>query len=278
MRMRNVNELRAINGSLTMDQIRNVAPSAFALTPCQNVSARYTFIPTSNVIEGLMANGFQPVHVAQSRTRIPGKQPFARHMIRFRQANSTTMTRVGDETPEVVLINGHDLSTSYKLMGGIFRLVCSNGMVIADSMVGTVHIRHQGNIIEQVTNASMELIRRMPVVTAAIALWKSIQLAGPQQLALAEAAHTVRFGDAEGHVNTPIRAEQLLDVRRPEDNRNDLWSVFNRVQENVLRGGLSARPDQGRKVTTQAVRAIERDVKLNQALWTLGERMAELVS
>jgi hypothetical protein len=101
-----------------------------------------------------------------------------------------------------------------------------------------------------------------------------------ERAAFAEAAHTLRFADAEGVVDTPIQPAQLLVPRRHDDTGQDLWRTFNVVQENVMRGGLTAmRRDhhsRPRRVTTRAVNGIDQDVRLNKALWTLAERMAEL--
>jgi hypothetical protein len=98
----------------------------------------------------------------------------------------------------------------------------------------------------------------------------------------AEAAHTVRFADSEGTVDTPITASMLLTPRRRDDAGNNLWETFNRVQENAVKGGLRARAERklgqrfGRMVRTREVKGIDQDVKLNRALWQLAEKMAEL--
>jgi len=117
--------------------------------------------------------------------------------------------------------------------------------------------------------------------------WSRIALDGNARAALAQSAHALRFGDADGRVATPIKPEQLLTPRWADDRANDLWTVMNVVQENVMRGGLSARApatfDQhgrwrrGRVVTTRAVNNIDQDVRLNKALWGLGERMARVL-
>jgi len=59
---------------------------------------------------------------------------------------------------------------------------------------------------------------------------------------------------------------------------------LNVVQENVIKGGLHGiaitTDERGRRqrrnVTTRTVNGIDQDVKLNRALWTLAEKMAEL--
>ena len=101
-----------------------------------------------------------------------------------------------------------------------------------------------------------------------------------ERMAFAEAAHVLRFADAEGNVDTPIKPEQLLQVRRADDNERNLWTDFNVVQENVIRGGLKGRvPATGggtRRMSTRGINGIDQDVRLNKALWVLGQRMAAL--
>lgn len=270
--------LRSNRAPLTLDQVRQAAPSAFAEAPHSRMSDRYAYIPTSAVIEGMMDSGYMPFAASQSRTRDDSRKEHTKHMIRFRAPESGALA-VDQTFPEVVLINSHDGTSAYKLMAGLFRLVCSNGMVVADSMVGSVNVRHTGSVIEDVTRASAEIVDHMPECIDAIARWREIQLTQPAQLALAEAAHTIRFADASGNVDTPIQPAQLLGRRRYDDRADDLWSTFNRVQENVIKGGVSAfRPGSARRTSARRIKGIDQDVKLNRALWTLGERMAELAT
>ena len=263
------------NVPLTMDEIRRAAPSAFATEAYRDRSDRYTYIPTSAVIENMMQAGFRVYQASQSRTSIEDKRQHTKHMIRFRADNAVRV--VGDSFAEIVLINSHDGTSAYKLMGGIFVLVCSNGLVVADTMLASVSIRHSGNVIEEVARGSVELVDKMPETIDALQRWKQIQLTGSEQILLAEAAHTIRFADSDGKVNTPIRAEQLLRPRRYADNGADLWSTFNRVQENVIKGGLQARAvGAARRTGMREVKGIDQNVNLNKALWTLAEKMAEL--
>jgi hypothetical protein len=266
--------IRNNHSPLTLDQIRRAAPSAFATEPYHDRSSRYAFIPTIAVVEGLRQYGFQPFAATQSVARNAAKQNYTKHMIRFRPANAAAIT-TGQRFPEVVLINSHDGSSRYKLMAGIFELICSNGLVIADSLIGSINVMHTGNIVEEVASGSVQIVQHMPKAIDAVARWQQIQLSQAEQSALAEAAHVVRFADAEGKVATPIAPAQLLAPRRYADNGADLWSTFNRVQENVIRGGVTAH-SAGRRTTTRAIKGIDQDVKLNRALWTLAEKMAAI--
>jgi hypothetical protein len=267
------------NTALTMDQLRSAVPSAFALDKHDSRSQRYTYIPTVNVIEGLMGEGFQPFKAIQGKSRVEGKQEFTKHLIRFRHADHSLAT-VGDSAPEVILINSHDGTSSYKLIAGIFRMVCSNGLIVADSTVGSLSVPHKGDIVSQVIEGSFEIIGNSNRALETTREWQNLQLTAGEQNAFAEAAHELRFSDAEGEVKTPITPAQLLNPRRNADNGNDLWRTFNRVQENVIRGGISAwgrdAENRVRRVTTREVRGIDQDVKLNRAMWMLTEKMAEL--
>ena len=49
--------------------------------------------------------------------------------------------------------------------------------------------------------------------------------------------------------------------------RDDLWRVYNTVQENLIRGGMHARSANGRLGRTRGIRAIREDVRINTQLW-----------
>lgn len=278
---------------LTLETLRNLAPSAFATEAHESRSDRYAYIPTSEVITALIKEGFQPFKATQSRSRIAGKTEFTKHMIRFRHPDAMENIRVGDSVPEIILINSHDGTSCYKISAGIFRFVCSNGLIVADSTVASLNVYHKGNIIHNVIEGSFEIVRNSNKAFAKVNEWSGLMLTEGEQKAFAAAAHELRFADAEGVVNTPITSDQLLVPFRREDAspasvrlpKPDLWHTLNTVQEAVIKGGLTARnhgidPNTGRwnnrRVTTREVRGIDQDSRLNRSLWTLAERMAEL--
>ena len=159
-------------------------------------------------------------------------------------------------------------------------LVCLNGMVVSDRELASVTVHHKGDVMGQVIEGSFEVLSKSREAVMAADAWSGITLRRDEQMAMAEAAHVIRFGDAEGAVETPIKADQLLARRRVADDGADLWRTANRIQENVIRGGLSAwgrdANNRPRRVTTREVKGIDADVKINRALWLLSERMAEI--
>jgi len=252
---------------LSDEQIMRVAPSVFAEEAHASRSDRYTYIPTIEVIRGLRKEGFEPFMVAQAHTRIPGKAEYTKHMLRMRHAGQINTS----EAQEIILINSHDGTSSYQLLAGEFVFVCCNGLVTGNKMAD-IRIRHKGDIVSDVIQGAYDVIDGFGLIREVKGEMKSITLSRPEQHLFAETALSLKY-DGE---TAPIQPVQLLRPRRMEDADDTLWKTFNRVQENVIRGGLAGYNANGRRVRTREVTAIDSDLKLNRALWTLAEKMAEL--
>ena len=266
--------------SLSLDEMRRRLPAIFAADKHFSRSERYVYIPTHDIIDVLTKEGFVPVEARVSRSRDIVRQTHAKHMIRFRRYDDSL--KVGDTVFEVLLKNAHDGSGAYTFMAGLLKILCLNGMVAELGDAGRVHVRHSGNREKQLANVvqgAYDVLKVAPLALEAPGKWGGIELNRDEKLAFAEAARVVRFADSNGKVTTPIQADQLLIPRRYEDKGNDLWRVFNVVQENSVRGGLSAigqtKTGQARKSTTRSVNGIDNDIKLNQALWVLADRLAK---
>jgi Domain of unknown function (DUF932) len=263
--------------ALTLQEVQLLAPSAFATEKHVSRSARYTFVSTVDIIKAMEDRGFGIFKASQSGSRREDMTAFAKHMLRFRPFD--TVARVGDTVPEVVLVNAHNGSSIYKLLAGLFRFVCANGMVVSQQSFGAITVRHQGNVIEQIVSGSQRVIEASSRAVRNIAEWQRMMLNRDEQMAYAESARVLRFADSEGKVSTPVTAEQLLEPRRREDTGNDLYTTFQRVQENTVRGGIHATElvdGERRNLTTRAIRGIDQDIRLNTALWQLTEAMANL--
>lgn len=262
---------------MTDDAIRAVAPSVFATRPWDEMSAKYTFIPTSDVVTAMRREGFQPVKAEQSRTRIEGKGEFTKHMLRFRdmrQGDAPVTRQLGTLYPEIVLTNSHDGASAYRLDVGLFRLVCMNGMVIGCAVGEQIAVRHTGSA-QGVIEATYEVVDRFPQVMAQVEGFQRTMLSAPQTLAFGEAALELKYDALE----TPVTPAQLVRPTRPADGEGTLWNTLNVVQEKLLGGGgRGFNPRTGRRVTTRAVKGISESNRLNKALWTLAERMQGLVN
>ena len=255
---------------LSDDQLRQVAPSIFAVAKHESRSARYTYIPTGEVLGGLRKEGFQPFMVCQTKVRHEGKREFTKHMLRLRHAS-----QINDaEANEVILMNSHDGTSSYQMLAGMFRFACSNGLVCGDT-VADVRVRHKGQIVDSVIEGAYEVLEGFVRVREQRDAMQAIALAPAEEEIFARSALALKY-EPDAASPAPITETQLLAARRMEDVRPDLWSTFNRVQENLCKGGLPARTANGRRQRTRAVQGIDQSVKVNRALWMLAEEMRRL--
>lgn len=263
---------------LTDDQMRRWAPSIFASEPWHTMSARYAFIPTIEVVNGMRNAGFQPVMATQARTRIPGKGDFTKHMIRFRDFRNgdvPAIRELGQIYTELILTNAHDGASAYKLDAGLFRLICMNGAVVSAGNLEHVNIRHTGDASD-VVSITHEIVDEFPKVIDSVQAFSRLELTAPQQEAFGRAALTLKYDTPEA---APFPVKALLAPVRHEDAKPTLWNTFNVVQEKMVNGGMRGRnPETRRRTRTRPVTGISENLRLNKALWTLAEEMRKMLT
>lgn len=261
---------------LSNDQLYKIAPSIFAQEAAHDRSERYRFVPTIEVVDALRDEGFFPVKVSASRSKTEEGVDYVKHSIRFRreQDMNTKMAVVGQVLPEIALTNSHNGTSGFIVDPALLRLACTNGLVVTDSQ-GSLRYRHGGkdDLTGRVLEGVFSIVEDFPRIADKIEEWSSIQLDDAQRTAFAKAALPLRFDEEDG-----VPPVALLSPRRYGDAKRDLFTTFNVVQENLVRGGLRmARSETGRRRNSREIKSVDRDLKLNRALWTLANEMATLV-
>jgi hypothetical protein len=256
---------------LSRAALQQLAPSVLATGAHHRVTCRYQFISTLDLIQGLEQEGWFPVQASESRARTEDRYGFVKHLLRFRRFDGR-LPLVGDSFPEIVLVNSHDGSCTYQLHAGLFRIICGNGLIIASAAMGQLRRRHTGEALREVIEGTYDIVEQLPTIASQVDRFQQIELKPAEQAVFAEAALSLRW-ELE---KAPVTPAQLLHACRPEDDSPTLWTTYQRVQENLLKGGQSGRRRAGRRTTSRAVKSVDSNVKLNQALWLLTERMAEL--
>lgn len=254
---------------LTHEELMQHTPSVFGEDKHASRSERYAYIPTITLLENLQREGFQPFFACQTRVRDPDRREHTKHLLRLRQAGQIA----GQQVPEIILLNSYDGSSSYQMLPGLFRSVCCNGLVCGTSF-GEVRVPHKGDVVGKVIEGAYEVLGVFDRVEEKREAMQSLMLPPPAQQALAKAALTYRFGEE----HQPVTDAQILSPRRWQDEKNDLWTVFNRLQENLSKGGLPGRSAQGKSSRTRAVNGIDGDIKLNRALWVMAEELLQVLS
>ena len=285
--MSNGGSIAARDGEvLTNSELAAVVPSLFATEAHESRSDRFVPIPTINVLDGLRAADFDPVFAQQARTRVAGKENFTRHMVRMRHKS---LTNTEGRAFEVILTNANDGTSAYKMLAGIFRFVCLNGLFTGETFA-PVHVRHSGaTAIDQVRDGALNILQLAPEALAMVDEMRGTHVTREEAEGYARAAHLLRFADKYQEDETgklvcddyatPIAPVDLLRARRSDDKHATAWHLFNIVQENAIKGGqrglIRGSNGRARRQKVQAVTGIQGAEKLNRNLWDLAEAMVK---
>ena len=277
---------------LSEEEMFKTVPAIFAVGAHESRSEKFRPIPTIEVLRALAKEGFMPVSAQQQGARREDRREFGKHLVRMRRFDDNAKNlQVGDTTAEFVLMNANDGTSVYNLKGGLFRVACLNGMVCELPGSEFVKVRHSLNdpspraIIDNVIEGTYRVLTNIDTMLDAPRNWSKVELTAPQTMQLANRAHRMFFRDVDGVVRTAVKPEQLLHVKREADRGNDMWRVFNRIQEWLLKGGIESvsYSDTSRwgKVETRSrthpINAIDRNVKVNTSLFDIGRRFYEEV-
>jgi len=254
-------------------------PSFYATAPKTDVSDKYQFLNTRDMAVQLWESGWMPVYAREAKVVDPLNRGLTRHVVRWAHPDY----RVGGERIELVGVNSHNRASAFSFYAGIFRLICSNGLISQTSDFGSFQIKHLGvNLHVQVAEAIGKIAESATGIAARMQEFKEIELSPIQQDAFAAGAHGYMWEEPD---TAPVRPDQLLRPRRLADSQNgdfyhsrpkrDLWTTFNTIQENLMKGGIQGRNSKGNRMKTRKIHSIDKDVKLNQALWIMAEKMAE---
>jgi hypothetical protein len=263
---------------IPVERLQEMVPSAFSDKKKRGLSKHYHMMPTSRVIDDLAKQDWFPIQANQVNAR-DERDGYQKHMIRFghiSEIEGRANLGVGDCYINMVLMNSHDGLCSFRFMLGLFRLVCSNGMVVSNGTFGAISVRHNQYTFNEVKKVVGSIMDKTPQLGTTVKEMQQIMLTPDQQMQFAMQGFKLRFGgDADGNL---IRMEDLLRVHRTADQKDDVWSVFNRVQENVMKGGFTTmRQVDGRNVQrhARAVKAIAANTTINQGLWEYAEGLVK---
>lgn len=256
--------------TLDRDMIRRAAPSVFAQAPHGDVSSKYGFINTSALLDRMETEGFRVTKAGQMTVRDEGKGAFTKHMLRFRHVDAQPVFR--DTFPEIVMFNSHDRSSGFSMEAGMYRLVCSNGLIAFTANIGRVACRHSKGNVDDAIEGVYSIINSMPEISAQVEGMATTVLSRPEQEAFANSALLLRWEEGAA----PVKASQILEARRGVDKVTDVYTTLNVVQENLIRGGLNGRDRNNRRRRTSAVQSINTDTKLNKALYNLAAEMVKI--
>ena len=244
--------------SYNIEQIKAAAPSVFTETKAAHLTDKYIQTPTIRVVEDLMNLGWEVTKVQEVKSR--KYAGFQKHLLMFRHPDIMIKGQNGDDAqPQILLTNSHDGKAAFNFRVGIFRFVCENGLVISDADFGVVSIRHVNYTFESLQAKVDEMISKLPGLVNKINLFKATTLTDTQMQQFAIKACALRSKQT-------INIMDVLNATRPEDEGNDLWAVFNRVQEKLVNGMFKTGTRKAR-----VIKNFQQDIKINEQLFELAE-------
>ena len=257
----------------------------------ETTTPKFSNIKSASVSDMLLKLGWEASSMKAVRTRDNARQVFARHLVSYSKIGESNSRQVGQTLPRINLLNANDGTSSFQLYAGFFRLVCLNGLITGTSFqVQKInHSTHPEKIGERIANSVASIETDLRRAESVIDTWSQIETTDENALNLARLAVNLRWQVPAGiELNEnqkrirEDRANDLLGVRRHEDKGNKLWEVFNRIQENTMRGGFYAVNEfltdaQGNSPSYRRVRpigSIVEQVRINRALWDGAEALA----
>ena len=223
---------------LSLEEIKEMAPSVFTTNGSKDTSDKYTHIPTDRVIRDLEVLGWKVADVKEVAARKEDNKGFQKHLVVFRNEDVVITGNDGDTVyPQILLTNSHDGKNSFKFQAGLFRMICENGLVVADESFEDYSIRHMGYDFEALQSLIKEMVSNLDLTVESMNKMKQIELDEEQQLELAKKLLDIRL-EGTGNAYDDYQPKSINYSQRKEDNGVDLWSVFNRQQENIIEGNF----------------------------------------
>jgi hypothetical protein len=254
----------------TIEEIKLSAPSIFTSKAIEGVSKHYTHIPTHQIIDDMDKLGWKVVDAKEVKSRKEKFKGFQKHLIVFRNTDVVINGEDGDTVfPQILLTNSHDGKSSFTFRVGLFRLVCENGLVVATKEFENLRISHMGYKFEELQTLINGVLEKLPLTIDTMNRLTKTKLSRNRAEEFAKRAAGIRF---EKEIKFDI--EDLLTPTRPQDEGNDLWSVFNVVQEKLTQGGFQYN-NGSKSRKARKVKNFHQDMKLNQELYELALEYAE---
>ena len=255
---------------LTSTEIAANCPEVYG-KPDSRVSKKYVHIPTSQVIDDLATMGWGVVK-AQSRKSRKGSTT-GHHTVTFRNPD-ISIDRNGDIVyPQIVMSNAHNGLGAFRFMAGLFRMVCSNGLVIAEESFANMKIRHINYTYEEVTKVINKLVEALPLTVESMNKMAETKMSQQEMINFAKDAVKSRFTEKQLK-NIQINYQELIEPTRREDADRSVWSVFNLIQEKIIHGRFNyVIEDSTRKA--RPITDFKKDTKVNKELFELAIEYAQ---
>ena len=279
------------NNQLSKDELREIAPSIFSTKPSPEVSKKYSHIPTDRLIDDMELLGWNVIDAKEVNARTKGTKGYQKHLVVFRnddivinqmpnnivesstsptgyrRTNGTFAKKNPIDTvfPQILLTNSHDGKNAFTFTAGLFRMICENGLVISTNEFEKVSIRHMGYDFDELQVQINEMVEQLPLTVESMNKMIDTQMNQKSILKFAKDMLAVRFPEDELRRIT-IDMDEFITPVRPEDKGDDLWSVFNVIQEKIIEGDFEYTVGTKHRKARQ-IKNFKQDMDLNSKMF-----------
>jgi len=255
---------------MSNEQLALAVPSLFAVSPSPRVSPKYKFISTQEYLRALADLGWQVEHARQSRSKVHAPEHVKHTVILSHRTLGFSNEQLGSIRPRIILINSHNHSSRFDLLFGIFRLACTNGLMVGSGIFDNLSFPHTKSAKDVAEVVDGEFFSNIDRVLAIANTWNGIDLTNDEMVEFAKFARELRFGP-----DSKVDPTALLSYRNAFDaNKIDLWTIFNVIQQNCVQGGFKLN---GLKRATRQIKNISKELTLNLSLWQYAEDLAKRI-
>ncbi len=233
----------------------------------KQMSKRYVWMNTQELVENLLSlkskgeQVFELRSIQGKRTRKQSTAGRGIHLVRLKMVRPFEIN--GEVLyPEILIKNSYDGSCPLVCELGIFRLVCTNGLVVKSKDLGGIKIRHTGTPWEACFDIVKGLASNLPKMMTVQQQLAHTNLDSMQITEFAKRAAKIRWEN----ISEDADVEDFIAATRPEDEGSSLWKMFNVVQEKLLQGGIKL---EGMRKTGRKIRNASEDLRINQELFEL---------
>ena len=228
------------------------------------MSARYRTVQTNLIAKKFKDMGFVVDSVTQRKTRKPGGSGFGKHMVKLSHPELLKATEHNDLKLQLIITNSFDGSSTFRMQLGFYRFVCGNGMVVGETLETYSH-KHTGLILEELDESIDRIVAQTNKLSEIISKMKQKKM---------NAAEIIAFETEAVKLRSKNIKQVDFTVRREQDYSEDLYTVYNRVQEDLIRGGVGSTSEKGQVRVLREIKGVDKLRQLNEQLFDLAAKYA----
>lgn len=231
----------------------------------QRIDVKPNYIETLDTVENLMKQGWMIDSVCENRNKSNYK--IDTHYVKMSHPDLIMKTSKGgtEGISNLYITNSCSGNKAMNIDLGMYRQVCSNGLIsFSGERVGSISHNDKGQRKYEIVMS--EINKHASKAIDSFIKFKQKELTSAQIQKLTRDALRLRFKNI-----SDINHSQLNVAHRTEDEGNQLWNVYNRIQENLIKPNMLVDAN-GRLIS--GVSNVKQDLEVNKQLFSLMEAYA----